>query len=137
MWTIECCRRVLRRDFLQQKAVQVRFEMQNGEFVHQIISMAGGESMRDQSDGEKALAGLIASFALREVAPKCNILILDEPGHGLDPIAAREFAVGLKTLKKKFKTIFVTTHNVHMLQEWGDEQTILVEKRNGISRMVA
>ena len=111
------------------KAVQVRFEMQNGEFVPQIINATGGESMRDQSDGEKALAGLIASFALREVAPKCNILILDEPGHGLDPIAAREFAVGLKTLKKKFKTIFVTTHNVHMLQEWGDEQTILVTRK--------
>ena len=118
------------------KAIQVRFAMENGEFVSQIINATGGEDMRDQSDGEKALAGLIASFALREVAPKCNILILDEPGHGLDPIAARDFAIGLKSLKSKFKTIFVTTHNVHMLQEWGDEQTIIVEKRNGISRMV-
>ena len=119
------------------KAIQVRFAMENGEFASQIINATGGEDMRDQSDGEKALAGLIASFALREVAPKCNILILDEPGAGLDPNASRQFAIGLKTLKSKFKTIFVTTHNVHMLQEWGDEQSIVVEKRNGISRMAA
>ena len=122
-------------DLFCDKAVQVRFGMENGEFVPEIINATGGEEMGDQSDGEKALAGLVASFALREVAPKCNILILDEPGHGLDPIAARQFAVRLKELKKKFKTIFVTTHNVHMLQEWGDEQSILVTKRNGISQV--
>jgi hypothetical protein len=119
------------------KAVQVRFGMEDGEFVPQIINATGGEEIDDQSDGEKALAGLIASFALREIAPKCNILILDEPGHGLDPVAARKFAVGLKTLKEKFKTIFVATHNLHMLQEWGDEQTILVTKKNGISQVEA
>jgi DNA repair exonuclease SbcCD ATPase subunit len=118
-----------------RKAVQVRFDMEDGEFVPQIINATGGEDMGDQSDGEKALAGVIASFALREIAPKCNLLILDEPGHGLDPVAAREFAIGLKELKKKFKTIFVTTHNRAMLAEWGDEQTILVEKRNSISQI--
>lgn len=119
------------------KAVQVRFEMENGEFVPQIINATGGEEMGDQSDGEKALAGLIASFALREVAPKCNILVLDEPALGLDAIASRQFAIGLKALKEKFKTILITTHNVHILQELGDEQSIMVTKKNGISRVAA
>lgn len=115
------------------KAVQVRFEIENGDFVPKILNATGGEEIDDQSSGEKALAGLIASFALREAAPKCNVLILDEPGDGLDPSAARQFAVALKTLKKKFDGIWITTHNQAILAELSGEQMLEVSKKRGVS----
>src|SRR5262249_20391699 len=111
-------------------------EIENGEFVPVVLNATGGEDIDAQSDGERALAGLIASFALREIAPRCNVLILDEPGNGLDPSSARQFAKALRELKAKFETIFVTSHNVHILQELQGENLIVVEKQNGVSRIV-
>lgn len=118
------------------KAIQVRFEIENGDFVPKIMNATGGEDIADQSDGEKAVAGNIASFALRDVAPKCNLLVLDEPGAGLDPDSARQFARALRQLTGKFDSIFVITHNVHIAQELGEENRLLVVKERGVSRLV-
>jgi DNA repair exonuclease SbcCD ATPase subunit len=118
------------------KALQVRFEIENGDFVPKIMNATGGEDISDQSDGEKAVAGNIASFALRDVAPKCNLLVLDEPGAGLDPDSARQFARALRQLTGKFDSIFVITHNVHISQELGEENRLLVVKERGVSRLV-
>jgi len=118
------------------RALQVRFEIENGEFVPVILNATGGEDIDSQSDGERALAGLIASFALREIAPRCNVLILDEPGNGLDPSTVRQFATSMKRLKEKFESIFVTSHNVHLLQELEGERVVTVQKRNGISSVL-
>ena len=118
------------------KELQVRFTVVNGEFEPVIVNASGGETFASQSKGEKALAGLIASFALREVAPVCNLLILDEPGDGLDPAAARRFAQSLSTLKDKFGTIYLTTFNPEILQSLANEKTITVVKKNGISSLI-
>ena len=120
-------------ELFADKALQVRFELENGEFVPVILNATGGESIEDQSDGERALAGLIASFALRETTPKCNILILDEPGNGLDPSAARQFAKGLRGLIGKFDSIWLTTHNSAIASELVDQEIITVKKQNGVS----
>lgn len=117
--------------------IGIRFEIEDGEFNPIIINARGGESIDDQSTGERALAGLIASFALREVAPKTNILILDEPGEGLDVPPARQFAQALQKLKSKFCTIYIATHNQAMLSELSGERTLVVKKKNKISKIVS
>lgn len=119
------------------KTIQVRFEVQDGEFEPQVINAAGGETFSDQSEGEGALAGLITSFALQDIAPRCNILVLDEPGDGLDPANARQFAGALRELKSRYETIYVVTHNQAILQELATERVVTVVKKHGISRVEA
>jgi DNA repair exonuclease SbcCD ATPase subunit/predicted phosphodiesterase len=114
--------------------VQVRFESIDGELEPRILNAHGGESIHDQSKGERALAGLVASFALRECATKSNLLILDEPGDGLDPVNARKFATSLRDISRKFGTVFLTTFNPDILQALADESWVTVTKKNGISR---
>lgn len=124
-------------ELFAQKAIQLRFAVVDGEFEVRVVNAMGGEQLEDQSAGERALAGLIASFALREVAPKCNVLILDEPGEGLDPQAARAFAQSLKTLQSKFDCIYVTTHNAAIMGELAGEHQLMVVKKSGTSRIVS
>jgi DNA repair exonuclease SbcCD nuclease subunit len=117
--------------------IQLRFVIDEGEFVPVIINAKGGEGISDQSTGERALAGLIASFALREIAPKCNLLILDEPGDGLDEQTARQFAKALQQMKDRLGSIWIATHNVHVLSELSGENIVTVKKENGISRITS
>jgi len=124
-------------ELFSDRDVQVKFSVDEGEFVPQVINAKGGEGIDDQSTGERALAGLIASFALREVAPKCNVLILDEPGEGLDSQTARQFAKALLTLKKRFGSIWIATHNQIILSELSGERIVTVRKKNRISKLVA
>jgi|ERR1700734_2141191 len=120
-----------------ESEIQVRFDVEEGEFIPKVINVRGGENIDDQSTGERALAGLIASFALREVAPSCNLLILDEPGEGLDVQTAKQLARSLQTLVKRFQAIWVCTHNVHILSELEGERVVTIRKRNRISRVEA
>lgn len=124
-------------ELFSDKEVQVRFKIEEGEFVPEVINAKGGERISDQSEGERALAGLISSFALREAAPECGLLILDEPGSGLDSQTARQFARSLKVLNKRFKLILVTTHNENISSALEGEQVLTVRKKNGISHLEA
>lgn len=123
-------------DLFCSRDLQIKFKIEEGEFIPQIINAKGGEGIEDQSTGERVLAGLIASFALREIAPKSNVLFLDEPGEGLDEQYSRQFAKGLRKLSSDSCTIYLATHNVHILSELSGERTITIEKKNKISRIV-
>jgi len=116
-----------------EKEIQVRFEVEDGEFEARIINANGGEDFEAQSAGERAVAGLIASFALREAAPRSNVLVLDEPGEGLDGRNARRFAGALRGLTKRFESVYVTTHNQNIIGELSSERTLSIVKKNGTS----
>jgi DNA repair exonuclease SbcCD nuclease subunit len=122
-------------ELFSDKEIQVRFKIEGEEFVPEVINSRGGERISDQSEGERALAGLISSFALREAAPECGLLILDEPGSGLDAQTAKQFARSLKVLNKRFKLILVTTHNDHISSALEGEQVLTVRKKHGISHL--
>ena len=123
-------------ELFSDREIQVQFIVEKGEFVPKIINDNGGEEIKDQSEGEKALAGLISSFALREAAPQCNVLFLDEPGAGLDQQTAKQFARALRKLTKRFGSIYVATHNVDIASELGNEKTITVRKHRRISKIL-
>jgi DNA repair exonuclease SbcCD nuclease subunit/predicted ATPase len=123
-------------ELFSQKEIQVRFQVdQEGQMDVQVVNAHGGEGVQDQSEGEMKMASLITSFAVRQAAPKTNLLILDEPGDGLDPVSAKQFARGIQQLKDKFCTIILVTHNPSILAELGEENQITIVKENGISRM--
>lgn len=123
-------------ELFAQSEIQVQFQVDaEGRLDVQVVNAHGGEGVEDQSEGEMKMASLITSFAVRSIAPKTNILILDEPGDGLDSTSARAFARGLKSVLKKFSSILLTTHNPAILSELADASLIRVVKENGISRV--
>lgn len=54
-----------------------------------------------------------------------EVLILDEPTAGLDPISAREVRERLKGLKREGRTVLVTTHNLWEAEELSDRLIVL------------
>jgi DNA repair exonuclease SbcCD ATPase subunit len=116
----------------------VRFSVFDGDMVVDIVNGAGSSTIKGQSTGEVAMAKVIASFALRAVAPRTNLLVLDEPSNGLDPAGAKMFAQGLVKLRGQFETIIITTHNSVMENILAGEadQIWTAIKEKGISRLV-
>lgn len=113
--------------------LRLHFEVRDGDFHVEPVNPAGSNTLDGQSVGEAALAGLIAAFALREASPKTNLLILDEPGSGLDEQAAKRFAQGLVKLKDRYETIIVTSHHPAITSVLAGEQVWTVVKENGVS----
>ena len=76
----------------------------------------------DLSGGMKKRAGLARAMALDP-----EILLVDEPSAGLDPITAHEIDELLVELKKKGTTLVVVTHNIPSARHIGDELAMLHE----------
>lgn len=123
-------------DLFWDGRIRVNFHVTDGEFKADIVNPNGSQKPKGQSVGESAMAGITAAFAVRETAPGTNLLIMDEPGHGLDPEGARQFAKGLLRLKDRFETIIVTTHNPIIESVLAGEKIWTVQKKHGISRLI-
>lgn len=115
--------------------LKVSFRVEDGEFVVDVINPTGSGTTEGQSAGESAMAGIICAFALREVAPKTNLLIVDEPGTGLDPEGCRQFAKGILKLKERFETILLVTHSPYISSLLSGETVYTVRKKNGRSKL--
>lgn len=76
------------------------------------------------SGGMRKRAGLARAMALEP-----DILLVDEPSAGLDPITAREIDDLLVQLKKQGTTLVVVTHNIPSARHVGDELAMLHEGR--------
>jgi phospholipid/cholesterol/gamma-HCH transport system ATP-binding protein len=78
----------------------------------------------DLSGGMRKRAGLARAMALDP-----DILLVDEPSAGLDPITSGEIDELLVGLKKKGTTLVVVTHNIPSARRIGDELALLHEGR--------
>ena len=76
----------------------------------------------DLSGGMRKRAGLARAMALDP-----DILLVDEPSAGLDPITSAEIDDLLVTLKKRGTTLVVVTHNIPSARHVGDELAMLHE----------
>ena len=76
----------------------------------------------DLSGGMKKRAGLARAMALDP-----DILLVDEPSAGLDPITGEEIDELLVGLKKKGTTLVIVTHNIPSARHVGDELAMLHE----------
>jgi phospholipid/cholesterol/gamma-HCH transport system ATP-binding protein len=76
----------------------------------------------DLSGGMRKRAGLARAMALDP-----NILLVDEPSAGLDPITSDEIDQLLVDLKKKGTTIVAVTHNIPSARHIGDQLAMLHE----------
>ncbi len=78
-----------------------------------------GRSIENLPPGVRQKVALFASLI-----PDPEILLLDEPTSGVDPEVRRNFWQEIYNLKKKGKTILVTTHNIDEV-EYADKIVIL------------
>lgn len=76
------------------------------------------------SGGMKKRAGLARAMALDP-----DILLVDEPSAGLDPITSDEIDQLLVDLKKKGTTLVIVTHDIPSARSVGDELAMLHEGR--------
>jgi phospholipid/cholesterol/gamma-HCH transport system ATP-binding protein len=76
------------------------------------------------SGGMKKRAGLARAMALDP-----DILLVDEPSAGLDPLTSAEIDELLVDLKSKGTTLVVVTHNIPSARHVGDELAVLHEGR--------
>lgn len=121
---------------LTEGVIRIRFEVEeNGEFGVSVFNTLGGHGAEDQSRGEEQMAALIAILCLREIGPKTNLIILDEPAEGLDFENARRLAVGLKELATEIPTVFLATHNEHLKAFFAGANEICIIKENKVSRI--
>src|SRR5215470_6280929 len=81
----------------------------------------GDELVENYSHGMKQR--LVVSAAL---LPDPQILVVDEPMVGMDPIGARMFKALLRSLTLKGKTVFMSTHSLEVAEELCDRIGIIL-----------
>jgi phospholipid/cholesterol/gamma-HCH transport system ATP-binding protein len=86
------------------------------------LSEEFGKMPSDLSGGMKKRAGLARAMALDP-----DILLVDEPSAGLDPITGDEIDELLVDLKKKGTTLVMVTHNIPSARHVADELAMLHE----------
>lgn len=64
---------------------------------------------------------------IRSIMHNPDILFLDEPTSGMDPVNARKIKDIILEQKRKGKTIFITTHNMHDADELCDRVAFMVD----------
>lgn len=78
------------------------------------------KKFKDLSLGNKKKVSIIQAL-LKDI----NILILDEPTNGLDPLMQTKFFELLLKLKAKGMTIFLSSHNLTDIQKYCDRSLII------------
>lgn len=116
--------------------IGVEFRADGGDIDVAVSNAHGGENTRDQSMGEMRMAALVAAFAFRDVLVPHNVLILDEPGEGLDAANAAAFARGLLEVADRFGSVYAISHNPAIVDGLEGVRQLRVVKRDGVSEVI-
>jgi ABC-2 type transport system ATP-binding protein len=103
--------------------------------VERVIELMGldeqlGKRVKQLSKGNLQRLGL-AQAMLREE----QVIILDEPTHGLDPVWTQRFRDVVEALRRPGRAIFIASHNLDELQRLADRVAIIDQGR--LQRIVA
>ncbi len=99
----------------------------------EVVNENGGGSYRDQSKGETSLVGIITALAFREALVPLGVLVMDEPGDGLDPQAAASFAKGMNRVAERFGVVFVISHNPAIVAQLEPDRHVEIVKTGRVS----
>ena len=80
--------------------------------------------MRDLSAGNREKVGLVQAFMHQP-----EVLLLDEPTKGLDPVMQREFRSMVGEARERGATMFVSSHVLHEIDAICDRVAMIVDGR--------
>ena len=103
--------------------------------VNEMIDLLGLAEHRDKK--VKALSkGNLQRLGLAQALLRDDqILVLDEPTHGLDPVWTQRFRDIVGQLRRPDRTILIASHNLDELQRLADRVAII--DRGGLQRVVS
>lgn len=88
------------------------------------LSLDLGRPMRDLSAGNRQKAGLVQAFMHEP-----DVLLLDEPTRGLDPVMQREFRAMVGEARGRGATLFISSHVLHEIDAMCDRVAMIVDGR--------
>lgn len=95
--------------------------------IEEMLDMVGLKEDADKrvSDFSKGMQ-MRLNFA-RSLLNNPQLIFLDEPTSGMDPVNARKIKDAIKEQKEKGKTVFLTTHNMTVADELCDRVAFIVD----------
>ena len=92
-------------------------------FVDSLAERLGADLSKkvgDLSSGNRQKVGLIQAFM-----NKPDVLIMDEPSSGLDPLVQREFQAMMREVASDGRTVFLSSHTLSEVQRVADRVGII------------
>jgi len=93
----------------------------------ELLGLVGLADDADQRVGSYSKGMKMRLNFVRALLPDPEIVFLDEPTAGMDPVNARRIKDLIADLKRRGRTVFLTTHNMHDADELCDRVAFLVE----------
>ncbi len=95
------------------------------EELRRTFALEPGAKIKTLSRGQKARTGLIAALAYRP-----ELLVLDEPSSGLDPIARRDIlGAVIRTIADEGRTVLFSSHLLDEVEEVANHVTMMERGR--------
>ncbi|MFC6359277.1 energy-coupling factor ABC transporter ATP-binding protein [Luteococcus peritonei] len=99
------------------------------ERVAEALALLGLEALADRpthqlSHGERKRVATAGAVAMRP-----EVLLLDEPTAGLDPVGVHELLAALERLHTAGTTVLLSTHDVDLALAWADEVAVVLDGR--------
>lgn len=92
-------------------------------YVDELAQRLGADlskKVADYSTGNRQKVGLIQAFMNRP-----ELIIMDEPSTGLDPLVQQEFQAMMRELAAEGKTVFLSSHTLSEVQRAADRVAII------------
>jgi ABC-2 type transport system ATP-binding protein len=95
------------------------------EELKQTFALDPAAKVKTLSKGQKARAGLLAALAYRP-----ELLVLDEPSSGLDPIVRRDIlGAVIRTIADEGRTVLFSSHLLEEVEQVADHVTMISKGR--------
>jgi ABC-2 type transport system ATP-binding protein len=110
-----------------------KWEDDYAEELRRTFALDAGARIKDLSKGQKARAGLLIALAHRP-----ELLVLDEPSSGLDPIVRRDIlGAVIRTIADEGRTVLFSSHLLDEVEEVADHVTMIAGGRIVLSAALA